>query len=70
MKSLISVSVFFLSAVCSLATAQQADTVYTNARIYTVNEAQPWADAVAIKDGKFIKVGSSEDVKSLIGDET
>ena len=27
-----------------------ADTVYTNGRIYTVNEAQPWVEAVAIKD--------------------
>ena len=30
-----------------------ADVVYTNGRIYTVNEAQSWAEAVAIKDGKF-----------------
>ena len=35
-----------------------ADTVHTNGRIYTVNETLPWAEAVAIKDGKFIKVGS------------
>ena len=26
-----------------------ADTVYTNGKIYTVNEDQPWAEAVAIK---------------------
>jgi hypothetical protein len=33
-----------------------ADTVYTNGRIYTVNEAQPWAEAVAINDGMLAEV--------------
>ncbi len=47
-----------------------ADTVYTNGKIYTVNEAQPWAEAVAITDGKFTAVGSAADVKTLIGDGT
>ena len=47
-----------------------ADTVYTNGRIYTVNEAQPWAEAVAIKDGKFTVVGSSADVEAVTGDGT
>jgi len=50
------------------AAAQVADTVYTNGKIYTVNEAQPWAEAVAIKDGKFIAVGSVDDVAAVIGD--
>ena len=49
---------------------QVADTVYTNGKIYTVNEALPWAEAVAIKEGTFIKVGSNDDVKPLIGDDT
>ena len=47
-----------------------ADTVYTNGRIYTVNEAQPWAEAVAIKDGKFLVVGSNAEVEAVTGDDT
>ena len=47
-----------------------ADAVYTNGRIYTVNEAEPWAEAVAIKDGKFLVVGSNADVDGLTGDGT
>jgi len=47
-----------------------ADTVYTNGRIYTVDEVQPWAEAVAIKDGKFLMVGSAADVKAVTGDGT
>jgi len=64
-----------LCAVCCFSThmhakQQMADTVYTGGKIYTVNEDQPWAEAVAIKDGKFIKVGSADDVKPFIGDKT
>ncbi len=50
--------------------AQEADTVYTNARIYTVNEARPWVEAVAIKDGKFLAVGSSEEIGRYVGNNT
>ena len=50
--------------------AVTADTVYTNGKIYTVNEAQPWAEAVAIKEGKFLVVGANSDVESMTGDAT
>jgi len=49
---------------------QAADTVYTNGKIYTVDEAQPWAEAVAIKDGKFLAVGSNTDVNASTGGST
>jgi predicted amidohydrolase YtcJ len=49
---------------------QVADTVYTNGKIYTVNEKQPWAKAVAIKDGKFIAVSSAGNVKAVTGKAT
>ncbi len=45
-----------------------ADTVYTNGRTYTVDEAQPWAEAVVIKDGKFLAVtGRDTEVVDLDG---
>ena len=47
-----------------------ADVVYTNGRIYTVNEAQPWAEAMAVKDGKFLVVGSDGDVEAVTGQAT
>ena len=57
--------------VCSTALAQQvADTVYTGGKIYTVDRQQPWAEAVAIKDGRFIAVGSNADVAKFKGDDT
>jgi predicted amidohydrolase YtcJ len=50
--------------------SKMADTIYVNGKIYTVNEDQPWAEAVAIKDGKFIKVASTADIEKLKGDKT
>ena len=55
---------------CELQPKETADTIYTNGKIYTVNEAQPWADAVAIKDGKFLVVGSNSEVDAMKGDAT
>ncbi len=49
---------------------QVAETVYTNGKIYTMDEEQPWVEAVAIKDGKFIRVGSAEKVKASVGNDT
>jgi predicted amidohydrolase YtcJ len=59
-----------VSMACSPQPAEVADTVYTNGRIYTVDEAQPWAEAVAIKDGKFLVVGSAADVEAVTGEGT
>ena len=47
-----------------------ADRVYTNGRIYTVNKQQPWAEAVAVGDGRLLVVGSQADVAAVTGDET
>lgn len=44
-------------------------TLLVNGKIHTTNEAQPWADAMAIKNGKILEVGSKEDVLRAIGSE-
>lgn len=55
---------------CKQEPKETADTIYINGKIYTVNEAQPWAEAVAIKDGKFIKVGSTSESEAFTGNNT
>ena len=72
MKTKITVLVLALTTffACKQQPKETADTIYTNGKIYTVNEAQPWAEAVAIKDGKFIKVGASEEVEAFTGENT
>jgi predicted amidohydrolase YtcJ len=62
---------FFLLTSCSTKNNDEtADLIITNARIYTVNENQPWAEAVAISDGIILKAGQSEDILKLEGPET
>jgi len=54
-----------LFAACTNETTPSADTVFLNANIYTVNEEQAWAEALAIRDGKIVFVGDTEGALSL-----
>lgn len=47
-----------------------ADTVFTNGRIYTVDAQRTFVEAVAIKDGKFLAVGSAKEIEGSIGKQT
>jgi len=49
---------------------EEADSVYTNGVVYTVDAESSWAEAVAIKDGRIIFVGDSEKADKYIGDDT
>ena len=41
-----------------------ADTIYVGGDIVTINDAQPTAEALAVKDGKILAVGARVDVES------
>ena len=43
------------------------ETILTNARIYTVNARQPWAEALALRGGKIVAVGSNREMGSYRG---
>ena len=47
-----------------------ADLVFINGNIYTVNERQPKAEAIAVKVDRIIFVGSNLDVREHIGKQT
>jgi predicted amidohydrolase YtcJ len=47
-----------------------ADTVLVNARVYTVNPQQPWAQALAIAGDKILAVGSAKDIAAYRGPST
>lgn len=47
-----------------------ADTIYTGGPILTINDSAPKAEAVAVKDGRIIAVGSMGDVNAHKGDQT
>ena len=63
------VGVFF--SLCVVATAQDkahpaadtiADTIIVHAKIYTLNQKQPWAEALAISGDKIVAVGSDRGI--------
>jgi hypothetical protein len=58
------------TAVAAVDSAQDPDFVVFNAKVYTVDPLTPRAEAFAIKAGRFVAVGSTEDVKTLIGKRT
>ena len=53
---------FTVLAVVSCSTKQQVDLIVTNANIYTVNDNFETAQAFAVKNGKFLEVGTSKDI--------
>lgn len=51
-------------------TATSADMVLTNGQIYTVDDSQPWAEAVAIENGRFEYVGNADGVRAFVDSDT
>ena len=50
--------------------ANEADAVYKNGFIYTADAIRLRAQAFAVRDGKFLKIGSNEDMKPFTGKDT
>ena len=69
MKRIISLILLMALTLMPAAFAEGADAVVYG-RIYTSNEAQPWAEAMAIQDGKFVYVGDAAGAESFIGADT
>src|SRR5712671_4277361 len=55
----------FLSARLDSGPVPVADTIIARGRVYTGNSEQPWAQAVAIHDGKVIAVGDESNIFKL-----
>ncbi len=71
------VLIFLLSlglAACSprndSTTKPVATLAVTDSRIWTGDDEQPWAQAMAISDDRIVAVGSNEDIAPFVGDET
>lgn len=69
------VMAFFIVLTCKESVANPgaeniADTIFYNGSIYTVDDKNPWVEAVAIKDDEIIYTGSLEQVKQFKGNKT
>ncbi len=65
--SMLIVTILFMS--CNTKT-EPADLVLKGGTIYTVDNKNPNAEAIAVKDGKITFVGSNKDVEKFIGKQT
>ena len=71
--SFIAALILTLSASQSFAAEQAspiADVVYKNGFVYTVDVASSRAEAFAVADGKFLAIGSNDDMKAVTGKDT
>ncbi|MGI9371156.1 MAG: amidohydrolase, partial [Hyphomicrobiales bacterium] len=49
---------------------ESADTIYSGGPILTMNDEQPSVEAVAVKDGRIIALGSLKEIATLEGSDT
>jgi predicted amidohydrolase YtcJ len=54
-------------ALAQVNAAQEPDLIVLNAKVYTVDPLAPSAEAFAVKGGRFVAVGKTEEIKSLVG---
>lgn len=57
-------------SLCAYPQASPAIIAITNAKVHTVDNESPQAEALAIKDNKIVAVGTNEEIQKLIGSET
>ena len=62
MKNLVTLSIALW---CHFVYAQKAETIIYNASVYTLDDAKPTAEAVAMANGKILKVGTDKQVLPL-----
>ena len=71
LPALIFVFILPLLFLPACANSQQfADTVLLHARIYTVAPSHPWVEAIAIREGKILAVGTNDEIEHFRGPTT
>ena len=70
MKSLKVFFLIFPSIIFFSCETNIADLIIQNGMVYTVDEFKPTVEAVAVKNGKILAVGTVNSMRSLIGDNT
>ena len=69
-KFICSLIALLLTAAVSFAQKMNADIIIINAKVHTMNAAQPNAEALAIYGNRLAAVGNTNDIKRLAGPQT
>lgn len=64
------VTLLLSTVIFSCSKKESADTVLVNGKIYTVNDGNEVVEAVAIKDRKVWKIGTTQEIEDFIGEGT
>jgi predicted amidohydrolase YtcJ len=67
---LIVVSVLLISLIPAQQSVQSADIVFKNGNVYTVNDKEPRAEAIAVKADRIVFVGSNAAAAKYVGQNT
>lgn len=55
---------------CAALAQEKANSILLNGRVYTVDSKHPWAQALAVRDGKIVAVGSNKEISRYRGEKT
>jgi predicted amidohydrolase YtcJ len=74
MKDLLTVilAALVIAGMCCRTSGKQeyADLVLLGGSVWTVNSQQPWAEAVAVKEGNILEIGSYSSIEKMISEKT
>lgn len=56
-----------MAGACAGPSGERADLVLRNGKVVTVDDAVPEGEAVAVKDGRILAVGSEEEIEGYVG---
>ncbi len=67
MKPYTMTAVALLGLVTAVAAQQTPELLLTNGRVYTLDAARPWAEAIAIRGDRIVAVGSAQEARAAVG---
>jgi len=66
----IMVGMIALCVLPSFVWAEAADYIFKNAKVYTLNSANPWAEAIGVRGNKIVYVGANSGLDELVSKDT
>jgi predicted amidohydrolase YtcJ len=67
MKILLTILISFMALIDTASSAPNGERLYVNAKVFTADYARPYAEAVAIRDGRVVAVGSRLEASAALG---
>lgn len=67
MRHFTTTGVALLGLVTVLAAQPTPELLLTNGRVYTLDAARPWAEAIAIRGERIVAVGSAQEARAAVG---